>query len=61
MRFIFGTEDRVSKLSDAGLRRFHRERPKNERLRVIRLHDLHHAPASHLIDAGVNLKVISGV
>lgn len=51
--------DRVSKLFDASLRRFNRDRPNNERLRVIRLHDLRHTHASHLIDAGVNVKVCS--
>jgi integrase len=51
--------DRVSKMFDASVRRYNRNRPKDERLRTIRLHDLRHTHASHLIDAGVNVKVIS--
>jgi integrase len=51
--------ERVSKMFDASLRRYNGNRPKDERLPPIRLHDLRHSHASHLIDAGVNVKVIS--
>jgi integrase len=51
--------ERVSKMFDASLRRYNGNRPKDERLPPIRLRDLRHSHASHLIDAGVNVKVIS--
>jgi integrase len=50
--------ERISKMFDAHLRRINRTRERHAKLPVIRLHDLRHTHASHLIAAGVNVKVI---